>query len=171
MKRCKEGAISVIFGSAVSHGILRGSMTCFSAYLFPRHSLQRGSNALLIYHSSVLAVWSSSDDPHLAPTAILYSPTPWVCLLVLLFLTLLFLFLSQYLSLFVSVSLSLILFHSLFLQLWLYFYFLPILLVRSSIWVRFRWWHCFPFNNSRASELLTVFLYCPPSFHAASQPF
>lgn len=45
----------------------------------PSRSFWRGSNALLIYHSSGLSVWSSSDDPHLAP-AVLRPPRPvmWV---------------------------------------------------------------------------------------------
>lgn len=39
------------------------------------HSFWRGSNAPLIYHSSRLSVWSSSDDPHLAPAVFSY-PLP-----------------------------------------------------------------------------------------------
>lgn len=42
--------------------------------IFPLRGLQRGSNALLIYHSSTMTVWSSPDDPHLVPPCVLVLP-------------------------------------------------------------------------------------------------
>lgn len=80
---------------------------CSMPIFLPLCGLQRGSNALLIYHSSAVTVWSSPDDPHLVPHVFLYSLSPWVWILFLLFLSLLlsfFLFLCRLIS--VSDSLS-----------------------------------------------------------------
>lgn len=65
------------FGLTVGQEVPGGSMTVVDVlfvYLPPPY--QRGGNAALIYHSSAPTIWSRSDDPHLAPNASSYSPSP-----------------------------------------------------------------------------------------------
>lgn len=59
-------------GSAAGHGVPGGECDCccfavFLAASLSLHHLRRGGNAPLIYLSSVLTLWSRSDDLHLAP--------------------------------------------------------------------------------------------------------
>lgn len=107
--------------SQLSLGQLQGMGFRGGAWLlFPFLSVicRRGGNALLIYHSSVLTIWYRSDDPHLAPPASSYSPSPslWLCLLGILF-SLCFRLTISSLCFLVGSSLYLLrpLFHSLFL--------------------------------------------------------
>lgn len=94
MHKYKERSVPVMLGSAAGHGVPEKEYDCCCAVFMPAspplHRLQRGGNAPLIYHSSVLTIWSRSDDPHLALPACLFSPslpTPllWVCISLLLF--------------------------------------------------------------------------------------
>lgn len=76
-------------------GFQEGAWLLFCLPPFLSVVCRRGGNAPLIYNSSVLTIWYRSDDPHLAPPASSYSPSPslWLCLL-------------GYFSHFVSISLS-----------------------------------------------------------------
>lgn len=73
-----------MFEWAAGHTVPGGSKTAvvvlfFCLPLFVSIIFRGGGNVLLIYHSSVLTIWSRSDIPHLAPPrtpSSSYSPSP-----------------------------------------------------------------------------------------------
>lgn len=66
IKRCT----SVLgLGQLRDTGLQEGADGFCCAVFLPLHRLQRGGNAPLIHHSSVLTIWSRSDDPHLASSS------------------------------------------------------------------------------------------------------
>lgn len=137
-----------MFGWTAGHSFKgKRDVFCLSPSLFI--VCKRGSNALLIYHSSVLTAWSSSDKPHLAPPADVYLSAfrfhlSSLCACLNIF------------SCSFCVGSSLYLFRSLFTQgLLLFFPLSPLLL--SPISVRFGCCKSFPLCNSKVSEIYIFF--------------